>query len=660
MSKNDERPRNKHYRTFISPVFYKNPPHGENPPIEPIKDPDEKMQQLCWFDKLLGGKGLFIPKDLRPGEPRGRSLIMLLTGDAGTGKSTFALELCCRMAKNARESQGSAVNALYISAEESTTRLLEKVKSFGWSSDEDPESQIVFPCKKEDSENSKKYPLSSVLINSFQGKDFKAVSAIWKDISGRWEGFSEKHASNFDEEVICSSACEKPHFEIIVLDSLNVISPSNNQNKTQIFDDLCKAICNPLKRENQPFIKNPALVIVVLNASEETEHSKYWEFVSDIVFRFGWDDEIQYSMRTFEIMKIRDQKHAWGKQRLKIYPGPPKSSGGKGLSAEFSPYLETGGVFIFPSTHWHLSYLRLLNSQKGENSSPPTGVFKAPHDIGKLNKQISSNDEFAGFPKVGCTALIGERGTMKSHLAYLFLLHHLEEGKNCLLVSLRDNKKGTETILNQIIEDQEWNNINLEKKIQEDRLEIIHNEVGCISPEEFFHRIYVAVHRPRPKDPEDKSTNTKIVVINGLDRLEPRFPLIARDVMFVPALIQMLRSNDLCVVIVSSTEMTSSKEGINYFGLRPMADLHLRFERYDRKEQPLTSSLEKDSKDFEKKVLESPQISLVETVRVHAGQIGGKLGLMYRVKQGDPDEWSPKVGYCLVKPDYNIKKPDDS
>lgn len=612
----------KRLKTYMSPVIYRTPAlDGEREPkaLLPVCDRDKK---LYWLDEMLNG-GLAIPE--RVWNRKDRSFLLLLAGPPGTGKSTFALELCLNLAKH-EQADGRTWESLYISAESPTQRIIENAKSFGW------DDSLLAEFSQEDLTNSQSAGASNCVVygsdvadkglNNYTrpGEFFESIVADWGILS-------------FRESPLCGP-------DVLVIDSLNILgSRWGGEEKTlmSIFDDMMEKIGSGNAR--------PRLLIVILDGYSGQEPTNSWEFLADAAFRFdGQVGPEDYYQRSFQIMKVKTQSHAWGCHTFKIYQGKEKQEATFARSEE-SPYLEEGATFIFPSLHWHLSrsIRKDLPSKRSSNEFNPT-------PISELNRILATESKLQGFPAMHTTGLVGEQGAMKSHLAYHFMLAHAlgtvhssqaseEEAKNVLLISLRDDLEAARHTLSEIIDQQELAGRNgatgndaVQNLLNADRLEILYNWPGNITPAEFFHRIFVALARPRTNTPlrnGQEQGKVDIVVLNGLDHLEAKFPLCAREKLFVPALVSLFRCYKVCSVVISAEDHTSERE---VSSIRPLADTILEF-----------SEPSKDDLSIVKLSDDIIQFSKVSAVRVPAGQIGGRWGILNRDERGMMAFASPSV-----------------
>lgn len=656
-------------RTRISPVYVRNPAnlvnHGDDPvKLVPLKEErwDKKGNKIevdvSWFDQLLGG-GIDAP-DLGEDECNPRSLVVLLSGLPGTGKSTFALELATRLAKEEKK------RTLYVSLEEPASSLIQKGVQFGWCGSgqtivdyEEIAGGAVFPPTG----NRGVIVAGSETCAGFKGENDRSSGADLVDgIEMLIDKLGGSVAAQGDDD-----QKPKPSLDMVVIDSLNLLSPLDSRREiweTYVLVPGATALRDRLRQKETPPSRpdgseygadstafdalmsenpldtvvgvtnvgkgphRPRIVLIVLDTSGDDPVSRYCESVADVVFSFGWESEKGYTLRTFTISKMRSQYHALGKQRLKIFPGPSREIE--------SPYLKEGGIFIFPSIHWHLGRLRSRRPRIASATSSGTdtaGYVRLSDSLNQLNEQLSNDENYQGFPDNGCTAIIGSRGGMKSHFAYHFMLQQAAQGKNVLLISFRDDVVRAKETLDWIAKKQlRLSSDCVTDFIKSDRLEIVQNEPGMVSPEEFFHKFYVAVQRKRVD-----GNPAKIVVVNGLDQLEARYPLISSEVLFVPSLIELLRSSNTCSLVVSATSDTTSREGPALYGLLPMAELILRFTQIEAHE------LEEESNNWGRAYRSTftrksgrpiNQVTAVETVRVPGGQIGGRIGFLHRTPDG--------------------------
>lgn len=576
----------------------------------------DKPTQVSWLDELFKS-GLV----LQGGKP----LTLLLAGPPGSGKTTLALELCYRFAINLN------LFSLYISTESDTYQVIKNADSYGWKDSSDV--MLAFSDKEPRSEGVAVWGADKIknwdnITQLVEG----AVDALKAWFSTVPESVLNKLTrilvrDHLTEEII--NVCP----DILVIDSLNILKLQEQGDAFQKFLRTSTTSKRPSK-----------LIVFVLDSEEHSTEHKFWEYVSDIVLRLDHLYQHDYYERTIEILKARYQEHVWGKHQLKIYPKyqmPEKNDPNYYRKLRRShPYRDEGGIFIYPSIHYYLSACK----RKAPTREPKLAET-LPIRLNDVLKDPKS--ERKGIPEGRCTAFIGSRGGHKSHLGYLHLLHRIIKHKEtALIISLRDDEEMTKKTMQAVIHEefkgnkgdfQDYDNA-IDELENKNFLEILYYPPGYITSEEFIHRMLMSIYRL-------KLGNRKLTILfNSLDQLGARFPLCAKQEIFVPGLIEILSAEGITSIFIAVTERGQPEE---QYGLLPMADLilsfrmesfsfgdyykHLKgvwdFDQYNDEIKTRIENVSKKSQDCCKDEIE------LQVVRFAGGQRAGAKGILELVNE---------------------------
>jgi hypothetical protein len=227
------------------------------------------------------------------------------------------------------------------------------------------------------------------------------------------------------------------------------------------------------------------------------------------------------------------------------------------ITGRLPPYREDGGIQLYQSLHRHLS--------EGQRMEPNLDVRFDPTSLDPLDTEIGG-----GFPKGRCTALVGERGGLKSHFAYLWLLSATSDAHDepALLLSLRDDEAEALSRLDAIHKTESRGGARTlqspRELIANGRLRIVHYRPGYIAPDEFLFRLWFHVHDFRPKR----------VVIASLEQLDALFPLCSVEPVFVPSLLDVLAAHHITTVAIG---VSGENQPTTQYGLLPQSSLILSF-----------------------------------------------------------------------------------
>lgn len=647
-------------------------------------------KQICWFDRLFRG-GIVLP------DPSNSVLTILFTGPPGTGKSTLALELCYRLSQRNRgtDEAQAPLTSLYISTEMTSGQIGSKVRGLGWN---DAPFICYSPSTAEGSAPPVKPPDdqtdSQVLVlgsdspfqGAFTGHDpaQPGADARWQRLAGlldgaleiatpllfKWltnatdmaEGLSAapitreakkaaRHSVDSLSRWFRSHPVDDPKDlrpDIIVVDSLNSLPEQDRAADFNMFIEKARG--------------RAKAVIFVLDSDPASPERKFWEYVCDNVIRMDCSDTMGYYLRHLEIVKARYQQHVHGKQLVRICDSGHMDDADT-ISPQYRhPYREEGGLFIYPSIHYYLS----IYKRQGFKSRQTT----------KYDELICRNDEGTvrglTLPEGRCTAFIGSRGGHKSHLGYIQLLDRLvgrndsadHKMKHCcpdgrrpcsdvaaresaLVVSLRDDEEMTKGTMEGILTaefgmEPEVAKSTLAKLLREGWLEILYFHPGYITPEEFFHRMYMSVLRLKDLGQAESTRSGEgrarvTVLFNSLDQLKARFPLCAAQDIFIPGIIDSLSGENVTSIFVAVDEPGQPTQ---QYGLLPMADLVLSFRSYRfgcKEYQEILKKIGTESVSAEQLDEsgdnESHGAVVMQILRYAGGNLAGTRGLLELIKE---------------------------
>ena len=114
----------------------------------------------------------------------------------------------------------------------------------------------------------------------------------------------------------------------------------------------------------------------------------------------------------------------------------------------------------------------------------------------------------------------------------------------------------------------------LDKLERENRFEVLYYHPGYITPEEFFHRMFLSVQRLKQHGGSQGSERKLTVLFNSLDQLSARFPLCARQEIFIPGIVECLTCEGVTSIFIAVDE---KGQPLEQYGLLPMADLIISF-----------------------------------------------------------------------------------
>lgn len=444
-------------------------------------------------EKLKGG--LQLPTNEDPGTGN-----IVIRGRPGTGKSIFALQLaqkCCEFNYINYDITKKKYFTWFISLEETPNNIESKAKNFGWHEDifrvrslnnlgkiARPEDygeilkdilnlrKEVGSCKchinnshihkdsseanghKEDDKYDQfhkvgEYGDSRIYVSSLSPRHLTNIS------SEKYDVFEDRYSQI--EHLLAGAEYLRgnkkyPELALVCIDSLNVFGDQllTREQIYRLFElfKRYKVIGVFTLEEDEGNVVSP----------DSRLHGDMIEYLADVVVSLQYDEESDYFLRYFEIVKSRYQHQIYGRHPFKIL---------KDMSSEqiyqndiCSKYLMSNrqGIVIYPSLHYIVYGTgekkrddgRYLSSNREKKAISVTPKF----DLGFENSELL----LPMFTKKTDIVLIeGLPGTFKQTISINYLIRGLAEKENVLLINLQDR-----TSCNPIIDD-----LRISKKVKD-------------------------------------------------------------------------------------------------------------------------------------------------------------------------------------------------
>ena len=362
-----------------------------------------------------------------------------------------------------------------------------------------------------------------------------------------------------------------------------------------IYDRLLRLVGDRLK----------ILILIVdtpsSTSTSSTQH-RYWEYVADVIIKLDsthLDDS--YFSQWLEIVKTRFQPHILGRQLVKVFPFEGQLGDTQPVIDKEGarPHLIRGGFFVFPSEHYVLSRIRTGHPLITLAAAPPSrlqyavapvapgapapsgpGDIALPTDVPQAGSWTPERTDAAlnwpvpwcyelvgggGVPLRSTTAIVGRRGTHKSHFAYQFLLDGVANSERTLTVSFRDNPDNVYATLGRISQAPQYSDYDLTPNKIHGLNSVIYQRPGYVTPQEFLHRLIAEVGEHHPTR----------VMVGAIDQWSAAYPLLAKSSILLPAIIDFLNTHGAASMIIG---VEGSGHAIDWSGLTSKAEVVLAFE----------------------------------------------------------------------------------
>ena len=451
------------------------------------------VTEISKLDALLKDGGIIIPENSENG------VYVLLKGPAGAGKSTLALLLAAKCARDGGPVLYCALEQSGYSLQRLSRSLNIDEKKWVWVEEDEPVP---------DPDDARGF----IYISGLQTTSRRERA---------FEDYLELLVQQIDKNI---NIMDPEKISMIVIDSLNVFGRDSIERVE--FEALKKGLAH----------KNRILLFI----GELEEKRSQWDRLVDLVIDLGSKTLLgEYFLRTITIEKARFQNHILGSHVIKIkgkraFLVAPKE---KVEAAPVDVEKDAGiGMFIYPSLHYHLSVAidRKKRLEAKQELSPRQDGALLETGFEVLDKALNG-----GIKRGTMTAISSNISYVARGVGLSFLANGVENGERSLYLSLQDDPNNITKLPSKT---------DLLSMVHQKKLVIKSFRPGFISAEEFVDTIIKEI-----LDSSGLNAQFQRVLFDDVGQISLRFPLLDKAPVFLPTLMDIFKLYDMTALFLRTT-----------------------------------------------------------------------------------------------------------